>query len=242
MGRDLENTMNFEVAQFVAEEPEGEEFLFETRIEERGEREKAYADFIREIVANPDNFIDKGGAGEVFSFRQGKVGLCVKVIENRHDREDVQMFNLGNSLLQEAHFLEYLSHFRVRDVRVPVYVEALPGDKKGLLVMEQLDAVNLQHLISGEEEFPDNFNPEDFFSSLDKFVTEMHDFKKVAHMDLEARNIMVDRKTGRARIIDFGRAIFLTPSEVSLNKKRMEKDYADLEAVEEKVNQIYNSK
>lgn len=236
--------MNFESSLLTNKGPQErrKSGSFETRIEKRGKREKEYADFLRGIITNPENFIDKGGAGEVFSFRADSASLCIKVVANRHDRIDAHMFNLGNSLLQEAHFLEHLDHFSIRDVRVPQYLEVLLGDRHGFLIMEQLDAVNLQHVIHGTESLPESFDLEDFFDSLDHFVTGIHEIKKVAHMDLEARNIMVDKKTGKPRVIDFGRAVFLSQHESLANEQRMNKDYQDLAKVEESIAKIYNSK
>lgn len=166
------------------------------------------AKIIKDFVRNPENYMDQGGAGRVYAF--GKMyDVCVKIIVNRHNQPNSQQYDLGNTIHQEANFLKTLTGFSVNGVRSPQYIEVLRGQRYGALVMEKLNAVNLQHIINNTEKLPDSFDREAFFSDIDEYTASLHSEKEICHMDLEPRNIMVDKVTGKPFVIDFGRSISL---------------------------------
>ncbi len=171
-----------------------------------GARWNEYLGYIEKTVSNPGNFLDKGGAGRIYEF--GPQGLCIKMMKERHHSAQSEMFQLGNSVSSESFFLDKISHFEVEGVRSPVFVEYFDGQENVGIVMEKLDAVNLQHILNGTDQVPDGFELDDFFDRLESYIDELHDRMKICHGDLEARNVMVDRGTGLPRVIDFGRSVY----------------------------------
>lgn len=176
-------------------------------------RQNTYIQYLEREVNTPENYIDHGGAGEVFALGEGKV--CIKLMPERNPEDMVdatgQMmhYDLGNSVRTEAWFLEELSDFKVERVRSPALVEYMEGPKYAAIVMERLDAINLQHVLNGTAKLPPHFDPEDFLDRLESYIYELHDTKQILHGDLYPRNIMIDMKTGEPRVIDFGRAKYM---------------------------------
>lgn len=208
--------MSFEKAAIV--EGERRHFLAKHTLDFFAEgsespRFKEYLRLLEQTVNNRDNYIDKGGAGEVYAVGKGQV--CIKLMPERRRKDMVDAYdqpieyNLGNSVKTEAWFLEELSDFKVEEVRTPALVEYLEGNQYTAIVMERLEALNLQHILNGTEELPENFDLDDFFDRVEDYIYALHDEKNIAHGDLEPRNIMLDLKTGHPRIIDFGRSRFL---------------------------------
>jgi tRNA A-37 threonylcarbamoyl transferase component Bud32 len=163
-----------------------------------------YADMVQQFINNPKFYIDRGGVGEVFAL--GTTGFCVKLIKDRHNKNDTIKYDLGNTIEQEGKFLKHMIGLEVKGARSPYYFDVLKGEGYGALIMEQLSAVNLQKVITGEAELPDNFSFDTFFSSLESYVDKMHETRGVTHGDLFARNIMIDSTTALPYLIDFGRA------------------------------------
>lgn len=202
------------------------EFGFEGRM---NDRQIQYVSYLEQQVNDPENYIDKGGAGEVYALGEGKI--CIKLMPDRNPDDMVdatgQMmhYDLGNSVRTEAWFLEELSDFRVEGVRSPALVEYLEGPEYTAIVMERLNAINLQHVLNGTESFPEAFDLEDFFDRLESYIYELHDSKQMLHGDLEPRNVMIDTKTGEPRIIDFGRAKYIPalPAEKRQTAEREER-------------------
>jgi len=186
------------------------EFGFDRTLDER---QSQYVKYLEQEVNNPEKYIDEGGAGKVYAVGEGKI--CIKLMPERTTQDmvdangQIMHYNLGNSVRTEAWFLEELSDFQVDGVRSPSLVEYLEGPEYAAIVMERLDAVNLQHILNRTERFPETFSLEDFLDQLESYVYELHDSKQILHGDLEPRNVMIDRKTGEPRIIDFGRAMYI---------------------------------
>lgn len=63
--------------------------------------------------------------------------------------------------------------------------------------------------------FPEHFDHERFISGLRAYIKVMHDEYRIHHRDLHSGNIMIDRETGDARVIDFGKSkhFIMEPSE-----------------------------
>lgn len=157
------------------------------------------------IIKNPDRFIDKGGAGSVYKLSSvAERGLCVKVLEHRENAPDP-----GHTADIEARYQRRMCEVEVAGVRSPRcfgYWMSEGEEWKAGIIMEQLDAVNLQHVLNGTESLPETFDSEEFFGDLEEYIDNMHEKLKILHGDMAARNIMVDRKTGRPYLIDYGRA------------------------------------
>jgi serine/threonine protein kinase len=90
-------------------------------------------------------------------------------------------------------------------------IEGLPyeiREKVYLISMQTVDGVNLEELILNYDEYPDLLEIIDF-NYFKKMLLEGLDILHEAglcHKDLSIRNIMIDRKTGEPRLIDFGKS------------------------------------
>ncbi len=182
-------------------------FTFE-HAELNDETALALAEYVRNSINTPQNYIDKGGAGSVFRIAEG---LCMKVMTPRRFSPHAALLDIGNHPVVEANILRSRASRIVSGVRVPYcygFLEAKHGEDFDYLLMEELDAVNLQRVISKKIPAPEAFNAERFVEALDAYIQDLHS-SGIAHGDLEARNVMIDRKTGLPRLIDFGRSRLL---------------------------------
>lgn len=174
--------------------------------------------------------LERGGAARVF--RMGESGLCMKVMKNRHESSRANLYDLGNSTRQEIAFMRALVLFGVDGVRTPEPVEYLTGKESSAIVMEELDAIDMQRVILGED-LPDTFDFETFFECLETYIDEMHAKKGICHHDLYPKNVMIDRKSGLPRVIDFGRSVWT--SKISQRERRdaENKDWEQFRETEE---------
>lgn len=161
------------------------------------------SDAIEKYITNPDKYLGEGGAGTVFELENG---ICVKMIKSRHDSDRRDSYDLGNHPRVEAEIQHFLSKLRVSGVFAPAVLSYYAGDESAAILMEQLDAVDLQQVLLRKKEMPEGFDIDSFFEKLEDFIDAMHK-SGVVHKDLDPRNIMVDNKTGDPRIIDFGRSL-----------------------------------
>jgi len=175
-------------------------------------------------------FMDEGGAGKVYELPGG---LCMKVLIERHLMTDSQIYNLGNSVAEETKIQEQMARTDYSgETRVPKTFAYLSGTypvERSAILMEKLDGVNLQHILNGTKELPESFDVNKFFDALEDFIDHMHRVEKIAHLDLYARNIMVDNETSVPYVIDFGRSERLTNSEE--DKAKMEHDWQRFDEV-----------
>lgn len=206
------------------------DFHIVTQNQERKESCLAYFDLIKRVVSDKENWIGEGGAARVF--RIGESGLCVKVVKNRHEGRYATLYNLGNTVQTESAFMRALASFEVDGVRTPEPVEYLTGKESGAIVMEELDAVDMQRVILGEN-LPDTFDFESFFDHLETYIDEMHAEKGICHKDLYPKNIMIDRKMGLPRVIDFGRSIWTTKLSSRERRAAEDKDWEQFEKTKE---------
>jgi len=141
------------------------------------------------------------GEGRVASVHNGRdyPEYCFKIIVNEINYES------ENKVNKESEFLDQLADLNVRGVRVPKPYYYYMSEDRHLLVMETLDAVALSDILENIKELPENFDEDDIFSSVREFIVEMNK-RGIRHCDISAGNIMVDRKTRKGYIIDFGRS------------------------------------
>lgn len=194
----------------------------ERRSEEEAERIKRETIEFLYSFEEERYFIDKGGAGMVYKIPSG---YCIKIIEDRSKSKNRNMFDLGNPPLVEARFQERMSQTTFSGkTRVPKYMGTIESEVDHLhsaIIMERLNATNLQHIINGAAPLPENFSIHDFFEDLERFVQHMHEVEEIAHCDLYARNIMIDNETSDPRLIDFGRAVNLRKIESPAKRKEL---------------------
>lgn len=181
------------------------------------------ADRIKDRLT-PENFLGEGGAGKVFDLGNG---VCIKLLVNRENSPRRDLYDLGNSPAVEAEFLHQLGDFECEGVYSPRVYGYYVGVRGAAILMETLDAINLQRALLGKESLPANFDFDDFFSRLEAYTQELHARRKIAHGDLDPKNIMVSQKTGRPIVIDFGRAVSLDDDNPTRDPKA-DKDMATL--------------
>lgn len=228
-------TMNFErgVPEVTLEQDEKKvERIWSGEID-FSELDEPSKEFIRKCASNPENFLGLGGAGKVFDLESS----CIKIMENRHRSPNADKLKLGNSVAEEAEIQNKLRDLVVSGVFAPRIFGFYEGEKSVAIIMERLDAINLQFILNGEEEFPEEFDLDDFIEALGEYVDEMHKLG-IIHRDLEARNVMVDRKTGLPRVIDFGRSVYAEEELDKFDKMKRE----DTEKIDDIYDKIYKQK
>jgi tRNA A-37 threonylcarbamoyl transferase component Bud32 len=192
---------------------------------------RKYLVFIKGIVEDEKNYIDSGGAAKIYT--EPETGSCIKIMKNRHKAKSVIPFNLGASPKEEFSFLEELHGFEVSGVRSPIAEACIETGDAAIIIMERLNAVNLQHVLNGVAEMPEGFDFDDFYQSLEAYIDKMHTEKSITHGDLYPRNIMIDMETGKPYVIDFGRSkkIKTTSNKIDteLDWKRFDDLYTSLE-------------
>lgn len=157
---------------------------------------------IVEIVTNRENFIDKGGAGQVFDLGT----YCIKLMKNRHNSD--LKYNIVNPPQKEYEIQGLLGNVTIDGVFAPRVYGMGEGKEDSAIVMGRLDAVNMQKVLNGEEGLPENFSLDGFFADLESYIANGVHELGIIHNDLEPRNIMIDKKTGKPRLIDFGRSLY----------------------------------
>jgi len=195
--------MNFEAAPNAAEKTivkrfeDGDYLIWNGRIElsDIGLREK-----IRSLVSNPENFLGEGGTSKVFDLGD----QCIKLMKFQPGNSAVTgNKNKRNSPETEFYIQNSLRELIVSGVYAPRVAGYYSGKENAAIIMERLDAVNLQLVINGDEKLPPSFKSDVFFDALNAYIENMHD-AGVIHGDLDCRNIMIDNKSGLPRVIDFG--------------------------------------
>jgi len=186
------------------------------------------------ITADPKAYIDEGGAARVYRL---PAGVCMKVMRP-HNESRAAGLSLGNSLEQEAAFLERLSGTVVSGTRSPRYVSSVRDENFSALLMEQVNGSNLQKILAREVELPAAFDHHAFFDALEKYVQALHEKEHILHGDLEPRNVMVDNQTGTPWVIDFGRAKSIENLTPDVRRRVEHEEWEKLNDLEEKMAQL----
>lgn len=168
------------------------------------ERILSYLNDLGEIMENKANYFDFGGAAKLFSIPE--TDLCIKAVKNRHRNKENSIYNLGATPKQEFGFLESLHGFEISGIRTPTPLMCIESGDSAVIIMERLDAINLQKVLNGESTLPEGFDFDSFYERLETYIRELHSKKKISHRDLFARNIMVENNGDSVYVIDFGRA------------------------------------
>ena len=141
--------------------------------------------------------LGRGQAGIVYGHELS--GICVKFIYN------LEMYAKSNAIEKELAIQKELKDLNVNGVIAPKVVDYFKEGKFFVIQMEKLDAVSLKDIREKNLPLPENFNIDECFLDLTLYVAEMHKLG-IYHQDLHEGNIMIDLKTGKLRVIDFGRA------------------------------------
>lgn len=170
---------------------------------------KKVLDEIRFAMSVPEKFIGNGATSEVFTLRRDATSrnelVCAKVVR------DYARYAEGLPVTGEMGILDLVSGLEVEGVRAPTPLFAFSSLRFDGLAMEHLDAVNFRRVIEGQttegvkDELPAPFDVDRYFGKMRAYVKEMH-ARGIIHNDLHLRNMMIDRRTGSPRVIDFGKA------------------------------------
>lgn len=187
---------------------------------ERNEVREALLSHVESSLDKIDYFVGKGSIAKVVRLAvPGRAKpICAKFIDTAREGGTVDYtIRKGespayNNLGLEAAFLDTLRDLD-ENVRVPepyYYWEKSFSEKgitrvKSFLVMELLDAVSIDDVMTGRKKLPESFVDITFFSHVRRFVEKMHK-KEICHHDLQEGNVMIDIQTGLPRVIDFGAA------------------------------------
>ncbi|MFH1611006.1 MAG: phosphotransferase [Patescibacteria group bacterium] len=190
---------------------------------------------IAEIVNNPERYIDHGGVGTVYEVTDN---VCVKVLEPRHESPVAHLMDLGRPVDVEVGIQRSICHVEVAGVRAPWVYGYIKGDGKevkSIIIMERLDAVNLQHILNGTEQFPEGYDAQVFVDALEEYLDHIHEKFGIVHGDLEPRNVMVDKKTGLPRLIDFGRSHIVSSHNNTQRQSLIDQDNEQFSDIFEKL-------
>jgi len=211
-----------------------QEIAFDRSVCMAPEDEKACLDYfsmLEESVKDETMFIGKGGAGKVFSV--SNTGFCIKVVPVRNAATaDGVAFDLGNAPRVEARLQQRVQALQRARARVPACLRVVEGGEHVGIVMEKLNACNLEEVLQGVEQLPATYNHGSFFDALADFLQVMHEDAEVGHGDLYPRNVMVDRETGAAYVIDFGRSSLLSDLDAGRRREIAEQDWDQYDTVE----------
>lgn len=219
--------------------PHRTERVFKDQMEMVFEQEWAVIlEKIRKSIEGVKDMVGSGNVAEVYP--EIKVPrICYKIVKNYIE------YSLGNNLDEEAQFLADLSAWNVQGVRVSKPFYSIMERGLHVLAMEKLDAVSWEDVFERKAKLPKTFQPETFFVDLQAFLDKMH-AAGIHHHDLHEGNVMIDLKTGKPRIIDFGLALRHTDADpVQLQerlKKRGEDDDKMLVKLQQKVKKYLQAK
>jgi len=152
-------------------------------------------------IESQGNSIGSGRTAEVF-YSESDPSVCYKIINS------TELY--FNDVSKESTFLSEVLEIKNPEVRCPKpHYSLMVENGKGryhVLVMERLDAVSIDDLLTGKEEnIPRGFDFKDFFKKIESFLEKMHR-AGIYHRDFHAGNIMIERGTGQPCVIDFGTA------------------------------------
>ena len=204
---------------------------------ERLERDLAYFHTIERWVEDPGNYIDKGGAGNVYGF--DKIRLCIKVMKNYRNDPNSEYFDIGNSALVEAMLMREVDGLEVSGARAPTPVQAVVGEHVSAIIMERLNAVNVQHVLNGTVGYPQTFDFERFATGISDYLDVLHSEKNIVHGDLFPRNLMINQETGAPYLIDFGRSKMTGDLDPIQGEKLKRADWSRLEETLDEVEAHY---
>ena len=157
------------------------------------------------------NSLGKGTVAEVFQDPDVE-SMCYKIIYN------FKKYNKWNNVKEEADFLDDLSEVNVRGVRAPIPICYVEDENNCAITMETIPGVSLEDILIRGAKVPENFDFEDFFDSLEEYIEAIHGMG-IYHRDLNTGNIIIDERTLKPVVIDFGaaRKIFIKDDDPYIN-------------------------
>ncbi len=141
-----------------------------------------------------------GSFGVVYA--ENNSDVCYKIIYHlkNYENEDV------NSVTGEVEIQSVLQDLNIDGAKCPKVDGVIDMGDYHIIKMERLDAVTLGDVMHHGATLPENFDFEIFFKKLKEYLIAIHLQGKFYHNDFHMGNIMIDKKTGDPRVIDFGKS------------------------------------
>jgi len=147
---------------------------------------------IHDILNGEARLLGSGLTAKVF-VEQGssrEKNYCLKVISDSSASE----YTKNNNIKQELSFLVELHDLNVEGARAPKpFCYAMIKDAH-VLIMEKVEGVTLSSILEKINDLPKNFNINEFFDKLRKYISRLHAMG-IHHRDLHAGNIMIEKTT-----------------------------------------------
>ncbi len=193
---------------------------------------------IKKQLATGEAFMDSGQSGKVYSIKRK---VCAKAIKiNPTDLVEANMRRFSNSPKQEASIHFEISKLRSVGFNCPEFIAYLKGKIDDVITLEKLNAIKLEDIISGKFKLPEVVTIEQVIEQMKQQVEILHG-NGFAHRDLESRNWMVEKETGKVYVIDFGWAVALSNENREQAIAKDLKSTADIyQSLTNKANVLYN--
>lgn len=163
-------------------------------------------------LATEEAFMDKGLGGKVYGINQK---VCAKAIEiNPTDPLELQQRKFSNTSYQEAIMHFEISRLREKGLQCPAFLAYLQGVNHDVILMQKLSAIKLEDIILGKQKMPEHISKQNLLDQLQEQTSLLH-AHGFAHRDLESRNWMVDMRTQKLYMIDFGWAVKLDSEQIA---------------------------
>lgn len=153
------------------------------------------------------NFLGKGETAEVYVFKSIKP-IAMKIMSVDTVSSNASQYGITNNLHEETRLAEQAYEIDDENVRVPRQIASFKVNadtKTEISLMEAVDGVTIKDVIMDPDKLPEKFDEKVFLDELRAFVRKMN-AKGIHHRDLHEGNIMIDNRTGKPIIIDFGLA------------------------------------
>lgn len=148
-----------------------------------------------------------GGYRLVRQLGSGTFSRVFEAIAQDESRVAVKLTSKQQRRSEEIHDAEVEALMRLRGhVNVIQLLDVLETDNDWVLVLEFIDGCDLFKYVSKRGRLSRN-HAFHLLAPVAKALSEAHINHRVAHRDLKLENIVVERETGRAVLIDFGLAV-----------------------------------
>ena len=180
--------------------------------------------------------IQRGAVGRYISGANQELGSgdFAKVVSREEDSFCVKVFKTGmlvgmsqEEVQKEFAIQEklYSKGFRVPQLLGNYYFKST---NEFFIYMQKIEGFSLDRYINGEADLLENFNIDTFWADVDEEIKKMHTVG-VMHNDLHPGNIILDDKTAKPFIIDFGQSKDANLKEgEELSEFATEDDYKEL--------------
>lgn len=183
----------------------------------------------REVFQNGQGCVGRRTRGLI---GRGMCGVALETTCGNDDQYVTKTIKLGQCYSVEKFYREVWAQNMASTVGVaPKIVESYVTDKEAVIVMERVfgqtvDTVNQRNVSSVKSEKSLIGKAARLAKEIGKSLTALHSLK-IVHGDSHIQNMIVDERTGRVKLIDFGRVRFvgLDDTDTEEDIRAMNRDY-----------------